>query len=228
MRRIEEALSDKSKYCYDNGVLFNKLNITDQKEFDKVEASLTYLRINMLSQKDYKFSFDVNYYLSIHKYIFQDLYEFAGEIRSENITKGNTPFCRPEFVFNYLKYTLEELKKDIRKIDSFDKYVCFLSKYYGEINMIHPFREGNGRVLRTYFLLLVNEINNYISFGKYEIDYSLWNDEDRDNLLKYVIIDSNTVDVEKVGINGIAMCFDKVLISILSPLVLLNLLHELL
>jgi len=194
MRRIEEALSDKSKYCYDNGVLFNKLNITDQKEFDKVEASLTYLRINMLSQKDYKFSFDVNYYLSIHKYIFQDLYEFAGEIRSENITKGNTPFCRPEFVFNYLKYTLEELKKDIRKIDSFDKYVCFLSKYYGEINMIHPFREGNGRTLREYLRQLVEYLNNYLPLPSMYLDYSNISDENIKKIFIQGCIDSATHD----------------------------------
>ena len=74
--------------------------------------------------------------------------------------------------------------------------------------MIHPFREGNGRVLRTYFLLLVHELNKYISFDNFEIDYSLWDDNNKADLIKYTIINSINGDID-----GIISLFDKVLVE---------------
>ena len=56
------------------------------------------------------------------------------------------------------------MKNKISTINSRSDLVNYLAYYYGELNMVHPFREGNGRTLRTYFLLLVHELNKYISF----------------------------------------------------------------
>ena len=96
--------------------------------------------------------FDVNMYLFIHYYIFQDVYPFAGEIRDEAIYKSNepyfhnkTPFCYPSLIYQNLNYNLSDMRDNIFKIKTRDDLVRFLSYYYGELNIVHPFREGNGR-----------------------------------------------------------------------------------
>ena len=183
-QRIKQALSDKSKYTYENGVLINKLDIQDQKELDEVEASLTYLRLTNLSMQELKFSFDLNYYLAIHKYIFQDIYSFAGEIKDENISKGGIPFCRPEYVAIRMKETLADLRKKIIKVTTKEEYIKLLAYFYGEINAIHPFREGNGRTLREYLRQLVEVLNNYLPLPAYELDYSAVTEQMRYNLIQ--------------------------------------------
>lgn len=192
--RIKEALNEKSIYTYDNGVLINKLDIKDQNELDEVEASLTCLRITNLSMQENRFSFDYMYYLNMHKYIFQDLYSFAGDIRSENITKGKTPFCRPEFIVAYLKSTLEEMKKKAIFIKSKEEYIKFLAYYYSEINVIHPFREGNGRTLREYLRQFVEYMNKYLLLPHLELNYSNISDETRMNLINGSIVSAANGD----------------------------------
>ena len=100
------------------------------------------------------------------------------------------------------------MKSKVTNIKNRDDLIKYLAYYYGELNMIHPFREGNGRTLRTYILLLVKELNKYFSFGDFEIDYSLWSDEDKNDLIKYTIINSINGDIE-----GIEICFNKILIN---------------
>ena len=65
-RRLQEALENRSTYCYENGVLINNLDIKDQKELDETEASITYLALNKLMLENQDFKFDVIYYLNIH------------------------------------------------------------------------------------------------------------------------------------------------------------------
>lgn len=193
--RIQEALNNKSKYTYENGVLINKLEITNQEELDNMEAALTYLRLNNLHMQENKFSFNYMYYLNLHKYIFQDLYSFAGEVRSENITKGNTPFCRPEYVVKYLKYTLEDMQKKVHMIKSKEGYIKYLAYFYSEINIIHPFREGNGRTLREYLREVVEYLNNFLPLPALELDYSNISEENRINLINGSIISAATGDI---------------------------------
>jgi len=182
--RIKEALNEKSKYTYDNDVLINKLDIKNKEELDKVEASLTFLRLSNLAMNEQRFSFDYMYYLNLHKYIFQDLYEFAGDIRDENIVKGNTPFCTPQNILSNLKYILEEMKRKALNIKSKEDYIEYLSYYYGELNMVHPFREGNGRTLREYLRQLVECLNKYLKLPSYELNYSNISKELRECLIK--------------------------------------------
>lgn len=183
MARLNEALAYDSRYCYDNGVLINKLDIKDQDELDKVEASLTYLRIKTLSEIENKFRFDSEYYLKLHGYIFQDIYPFAGQTRTENISKV-VPFCRPEFIIQYLKSLLNEMKSKARSIKTMDEYINFLSYYYAEINLVHPFREGNGRTEREFFRQFVECMNDYLPFEPLELDYSKIDEHEKELLHK--------------------------------------------
>lgn len=173
--RIDEASDSQSKYCYPGtDVLMNKLNIKTQEELDIAERRITTLMLATLQSKDIpapSILFSVDYYLNLHKEIFQHIYDFAGTIRNENITKGNTPFCRPEFVYNYLKDTLNTMGKRITKIKTREDVTNWLADCYGELNIIHPFREGNGRVAREFIRETVECMNQYLGFN-YMLDFS--------------------------------------------------------
>lgn len=209
--------SKNSKYCYDNGVLKNKYGIRDFDLLRIVEGDCAaYYQSQVISgNSDYKFVLDINSYLNLHKVLFSGVYSFAGDIRDEFIYKEcdpyldkKTPFCMPQFIYSSLNDVLFSMKNKIYSINNRDDLVNYLGYFYGELNMVHPFREGNGRTLRTYFLLLVHEINKYISFGNFELNYSLWDEDDKNRLIKGTIINSINGDID-----DIVFCFDKVLVG---------------
>lgn len=114
MSRLESDLFNyKSKYEKD-GILINKLGITDPKELEKAERMITGRKVSKLYIEPGKQTFDPQHYLSIHKYLFEDIYPFAGEIRSEVITKSFS-FCLPQNIYNELKKTLEVANSRDRK-----------------------------------------------------------------------------------------------------------------
>lgn len=225
-----------SKYCYDNGTLINKFDIMDKRDLERVERETTIFKITNLvkGMRAYIYSepinnielekivsllyrklFTVNGYLLIHKYLFGNIYGFAGEIRDEAIYKSNepyyhnvTPFCYPSEIFNNLNSNLRNMSDYCGRLRSREDLLLFISKYYGEINVIHPFREGNGRTLRTFMVLVVDYLSNINPNLNYELQYSLWTKEDRDDLLKATIECSLKCDY-----SGIMECFDKVLVS---------------
>ena len=97
----------------------------------------------------------------IHKYLFQDIYDFAGKIRNENISKGNFRFAP----VMYLKEALKNIDKMPQKTfhEIIEKYV--------EMNVAHPFREGNGRSTRIWLdRILVKELNKVIDWSKVNKD----------------------------------------------------------
>lgn len=103
---------DNLNYCYDKtDVLINKKDIRDAKTLEKIERIHTTYVLSKLYINPVSGNFDAKHYISLHKILFQDLYEFAGQIRNENISKGGIPFCRPEFVYQYLDYLLGQMNK---------------------------------------------------------------------------------------------------------------------
>lgn len=165
----------QSIYHYqDTEVYINKLNIKDPDILISIENDLTYQRLSELYLSPVMGRFGVTHLQKIHRYIFQDLYLFAGKIRSETIRKGDTQFCDCRFIVNNLNILFSKLKADKFFIglgveDFADKSSSFLS----ELNIIHPFREGNGRSIREYFRCLALK-------SGYIIDWSL---VDKDELL---------------------------------------------
>ena len=95
------------------------------------------------------------YYLAIHHHLFQDVYEWAGKIRSIRISKGDSAFCYPEHIHRELLRIFAELAadNDLCDLDSrqfADKAAAFVA----ELNAIHPFREGNGRTQLSFLVEL--------------------------------------------------------------------------
>ena len=141
-----------SKYCYPNSnVLINNLNIKDAKILNLYEAKITAAKSLSLRQKGITGNFDIKHFLEIHHYLFEDIYPFAGHLREENIGKGQFRFAMCEYIKPELERLLNELKEE--------QYLANLSKedlakrlayYLSELNVFHPFREGNGRTEREF------------------------------------------------------------------------------
>ena len=97
-----------------------------------------------LRQKGITGNFDKEHYLSIHQYLFEDIYPFAGKLREENISKGEFRFAQWEYVEQELDKLLQQLKRE-NFLEGLEKEQLArrLAYYLSEINVLHPFREGN-------------------------------------------------------------------------------------
>jgi cell filamentation protein len=133
----------------DTGLLRNLLGITDAAILDAAEAAFTYFRIYELEIKPLAGQFDLSHFQAIHRYITQDLVDWAGEIRTVNIGKGSL-FCLVENIQGYASELFSRLATNEylmgRRRDAFVKG---LVDFYGDFNALHPFREFNGRAQRT-------------------------------------------------------------------------------
>ena len=141
-----------SKYCYPGTtVLKNKLNIMNIEKLQTYEAKITAAKSLGLRKSGITGNFDSNHIKQIHKYLFEDVYPFAGQFRTENIAKGEFRFAQFEYIEAELESLLNKLKKEeylqgLNKKDLATK----LAYYLAELNVLHPFREGNGRTNREF------------------------------------------------------------------------------
>ena len=177
MARIKEVLEYESKYTVDD-ILINLKGINNQAELEKEERKESTKKLMALYLMGITGNFDAEHYYGIHKYIFEDFYPFAGKVRNENIYKSFS-FCLPQYIDSMLKDTLKHAKIDAEKIQNEEDLISFLAYYYSELDVIHPFREGNGRTLREFLRQYVLKINQMIDFGEYEIDYNQIDDRDK-------------------------------------------------
>ena len=140
--------------------LENKLGITDSTELFRVEEKISKLKAIELFENNVIYDLKVGTFESlafIHKYLFDEIYDFAGEIRTVNIAKGNFRFAP----VMYLKSALEHI--DNMPQSNFDEIV----EKYVEMNIAHPFREGNGRSARIWLdLILKKELGQVVDWSK--------------------------------------------------------------
>lgn len=161
--------------CYpDTTGLVNKLNIQEQELLTKAEAILVTSCSTRL-EKEIEFN-NVNFefYKNIHKQIFGDLYDWAGMLRDINISKKGTVFCTYTEIERIGRLKFERLKsQDYLRNISYDDFVAEITDLYHELNMLHPFREGNGRTLRLFITLLVRNADRDIDFSLCDADMLL-------------------------------------------------------
>ncbi len=148
--------------------LENKLNITDQAELAREEERISKSCAKKMFETGYLNTLEPGTFETlkqIHKYLFEEIYEFAGKLRKVNIAKGN-------FRFTPLAY-IEEAVKNIEKMPQ-STYEEIIEKYV-EMNIAHPFREGNGRSTRIWLdLILKKELNLVVDWSKVDkTDYLL-------------------------------------------------------
>lgn len=138
-------------YCYpDSDVLINKLGIREEKRLEDAERRLTMLRLLDLLEHPAEGDFDFRHLQNIHRYIFQDLYTWAGKIRTVDISKS-TVFCKARFIGGQAEVLFGKLKRENLLAGlSEEGFIKRLAWYFSEINALHPFREGNGRTQREF------------------------------------------------------------------------------
>ncbi|AMO93556.1 putative adenosine monophosphate-protein transferase fic [Collimonas fungivorans] len=139
------------QYCYPNSdVLINKLGITEEEALEVAEIELSQARIDQ-----YEPNFDdlsLSALRAIHFHLFQDLYSWAGELRTVDISKGSTRFANISRIEPEAEKLFRQLEQENYLIGlSREQFVARLAHYYCELNVIHPFRDGNGRAQRLMF-----------------------------------------------------------------------------
>ncbi len=149
-----------------SGVLRNLLGITDGPELRQVEASLTASRLYDLAREPIPGDYNLAHLRGFHQYIFQDVYEWAGELRTVSIGRGTTLFSLPEHLeadadelFSWLARTgyLRELTRDY--------FVNGLTELHSDLNALHPFRDGNGRAQRAFLGQLARDAGHPIRWA---------------------------------------------------------------
>ena len=167
-------------YTYsDSEILKNKLNISDEAQLKRKEDALYSINLKRAYNTAVNAQeINLSTLNTIHEQLFRDLYGWAGKPRRCELSKGGTPFCRHDFIEKEAGRILAELARknyynDLPKAD----YIKKLADLYGDLNLLHPYREGNGRALKILFHAITLKAG-------YEID---WTNVTKDEHLQAVI-----------------------------------------
>ena len=155
-----------SSYCYPKSfVLKNKLGLIDGKELAEAERELTALNLAEIKRKPVRGKFDLKHLQAIHKAIFRDVFTWAGKLRTVDIAKGNQ-FCLCQHLETYAATIFDKLKAENYLLDTpATQLPARLAYYLSEINVLHPFREGNGRAQRVFIEQLAQKAGYHVDFS---------------------------------------------------------------
>jgi cell filamentation protein len=169
MGKYDYTYQGSEGYCYSGtDVLKNKLGIRDDEALTAAEREITSLKLLMLYDMPIIKIYDLKNLCKIHRIIFEDIYEWAGQIRKgEFLSKGNSIFCRGIYITESANKIFGNILKEnnlhgLKKL----KFIKRLAYYMGEVNALHPFREGNGRTCREFFRQLSLNTNYILDFSK--------------------------------------------------------------
>ena len=187
----------QSIYCYpDSNVLKNKLNIKENKLLKTAEEEITLIKQMELLKNPIKGNFSKAHLMNIHKFIFEDIYSFAGKIRREQISKADTMFYPPNLIDRELDKVFAKIKeKNMLKETDKEKVFDNLAYVMAELNIIHPFREGNGRTIREFIRLMAKRMG-------YDLN---WGNVDKEELLEVSIL---SVDDYKILVDILKTALD--------------------
>ncbi len=159
-------LHSASDDCYPGThVLINKLGITDEKELNEVESMLTSSKSAKLFLTELKPDFGFPDYKEIHYQIFNELYDWAGKIRTIPISKMKTVFTAPDKIEDLGTRIFSRLKKE-KYFVNYNRaaFIEEIADLYNSLNRLHPFREGNGRTEKVFITQLIHNAGYDISF----------------------------------------------------------------
>lgn len=187
--------------------LENKLGIADSEELAKAEEKMSKTKAIELFEKGLLDTFEAGTFKGlsqIHKYLFEEIYSFAGKIRSENIAKGGFRFAGAM----YLETALGNIEK--MRQSTFEEII----EKYVEMNVAHPFREGNGRSTRIWLnVILKRELKMIIDWSNVDkedylhaMERSPINDAEIKILLKGALTDKT--DDREIYVKGIDASYD--------------------
>lgn len=148
-----------------SGILKNRFNLHDAQELARVESGLFALRAAELALKPIAGKFDLAHLQAIHRHLFGDVYDWAGTIRTVDISKGTTRFAHHAHIARQAELLARKLQaEDELRGTDIDAFCRRSAHYLGEWNVLHPFREGNGRSMREMFSLLAHARGYHIDW----------------------------------------------------------------
>lgn len=182
-------------YCYSGtDVLKNKLNIRDKKRLIDAEKKIVMIKLYNIMQdtrnnRRPKNIYTPEYFLKIHEELFCNIYDFAGKYRNVDIAKGSFRFAECTLLEKMMVTVFNEIAEDFEGLESIskEKLSKLLAKHMANLNVLHPFREGNGRTTREY----VRQIAYY--FG-YILDFNTFSDEEILEAMKLSVISEEKLE----------------------------------
>lgn len=155
----------------DSGVLRNKAGLQEQAALDAFEADATAIRLLEFTEHPIPGNFDLAHLKVIHRHLFQDVYDWAGTLRTVDISKGSSRFGNCGMIEGYLEQQLGRISAEnfLQGLPP-SEFIRQLAHYMGEINAAHPFREGNGRAQRAFCALLAERAGYFIDFDQVDRD----------------------------------------------------------
>ena len=165
------SLNPSSANCYEGTTcLINKLGIKDEKRLSELEAQITFAKAVLLEEVPIEGNFDFEHFKKIHEFLLCDLYEWAGQIRTVDISKKRTKFLTADSIEKIATQCFSKIADGYLDNLSFEDFATRIAEFYNDVNHIHPFREGNGRVQRIYFTQLIRQYGYDINFSEVDTD----------------------------------------------------------
>ena len=165
------SLNPSSDNCYEGTTcLVNKLGIRDEKKLSEIEAQITFAKAVMLEETPIDDEFGFEHFKKIHDFLLCDLYEWAGQVRTVDISKKRTKFLDAASIESIGTKCFAKVKEGYFENLPFDEFVKRIAEFYNDVNYIHPFREGNGRTQRIYFTQLIRHYGYDINFADVDTD----------------------------------------------------------
>jgi cell filamentation protein len=160
-------------YFADDNPLKNKLGISDPRSLHETEETSVANKTAELFQETPPNDFDLIYVKHIHKVLFEDIYDFAGHIRTVDITKPDSavPFAHVEYIESEAGRIFGELKSKNYLVGlNREDFIQAVSELSADLNALHPFREGNGRTIRLFLILLADQAGYLLNYGQVSTD----------------------------------------------------------
>ena len=165
MQQNQYDYEEDGTYCYPGtNVLRNKLNIRDGDILSDAERSISLVRMMELEDHPIRGEYDLNHLRMIHRVLLGDIFDWAGELRTVDISKG-TMFCKCDYIESNAAKLFKQLRSENNLVGlQIEDMVSRLAYYLCEINAIHPFREGNGRTQRLFIKQLAFDAGYHLDF----------------------------------------------------------------
>ncbi|MBQ3182339.1 MAG: Fic family protein [Clostridia bacterium] len=158
--------------CYEGTTcLINKFGITDEQKLAELEGRITFAKASVLERNPLEGNFDFSHYKAIHRFLFEDIYDWAGDVRKVNISKKGTVFVPADEIETIAEVCFGRLSDENLFLNLCrTKYIEQITDFYCVTNTLHPFREGNGRTQRIFISQLVRHAGYNIDFYNVDID----------------------------------------------------------
>ncbi len=165
MTPADRYQAEADPYCYpDSGVLRNIPGLTSAEALEQFETAMTFARADEPLPAG---RLSVRHYRAIHHHLFQDVYAWAGKLRTVRLSKDTSTFCYPEHITGKMRRLFAWLgeRNHLRDLDA-AAFSRDAAHFLAELNAIHPFREGNGRTQLTFLALLAERAGHPLDLDR--------------------------------------------------------------